>query len=147
MRKCLRVKFYEWYSAGDLWISWEEGMKVFDELLLDADWSVNAGQWMWLSGWTFRTILKFKILTMNFVRRILIFSTNFPLLLPGTIWTQSWSEWWLYTEISALSKSSPAANLITISQRKFKFQTNFADISIALHSRAMECPRRCTTCC
>uniref|UniRef100_A0A8D9EE45 Cryptochrome-1 n=1 Tax=Cacopsylla melanoneura TaxID=428564 RepID=A0A8D9EE45_9HEMI len=24
-------------------------MKIFDELLLDADWSVNAGMWMWLS--------------------------------------------------------------------------------------------------
>ncbi|KAK2719727.1 cryptochrome-1-like [Artemia franciscana] len=36
-------------TRGDLWISWEEGMKVFDELLLDADWSVNAGCWMWLS--------------------------------------------------------------------------------------------------
>lgn len=24
-------------------------MKVFDELLLDADWSVNAGTWMWMS--------------------------------------------------------------------------------------------------
>jgi cryptochrome len=22
---------------------------VFDELLLDADWSVNAGTWLWLS--------------------------------------------------------------------------------------------------
>ncbi|RUS77009.1 hypothetical protein EGW08_015234 [Elysia chlorotica] len=36
-------------TRGDLWISWEEGMKVFDEILLDADWSVNAGMWMWLS--------------------------------------------------------------------------------------------------
>ncbi|KAK3598830.1 hypothetical protein CHS0354_007437 [Potamilus streckersoni] len=36
-------------TRGDLWISWEEGMKVFDELLLDADWSVNAGMWLWLS--------------------------------------------------------------------------------------------------
>ncbi|XP_039765493.1 cryptochrome-1-like isoform X1 [Pararge aegeria] len=36
-------------TRGNLWISWEEGMKVFDELLLDADWSVNAGMWMWLS--------------------------------------------------------------------------------------------------
>lgn len=36
-------------TRGDLWISWEEGMKVFEELLLDADWSVNAGNWMWLS--------------------------------------------------------------------------------------------------
>jgi cryptochrome len=23
--------------------------QVFEELLLDADWSVNAGMWMWLS--------------------------------------------------------------------------------------------------
>ncbi|KAG5830846.1 hypothetical protein ANANG_G00314890 [Anguilla anguilla] len=29
-------------TRGDLWISWEEGMKVFEELLLDADW-VNSG--------------------------------------------------------------------------------------------------------
>ncbi|ODN04604.1 Cryptochrome-1 [Orchesella cincta] len=36
-------------TRGDLWISWEEGMKVFEELLLDTDWSVNAGMWMWLS--------------------------------------------------------------------------------------------------
>ncbi|XP_043980523.1 cryptochrome-1b isoform X4 [Gambusia affinis] len=36
-------------TRGDLWISWEEGMRVFEELLLDADWSVNAGSWMWLS--------------------------------------------------------------------------------------------------
>ncbi|XP_035012124.1 cryptochrome-1b [Hippoglossus stenolepis] len=36
-------------TRGDLWISWEEGMKVFEELLLDADWSVNAGSWMCFS--------------------------------------------------------------------------------------------------
>uniref|UniRef100_A0A7N6FHA9 Photolyase/cryptochrome alpha/beta domain-containing protein n=1 Tax=Anabas testudineus TaxID=64144 RepID=A0A7N6FHA9_ANATE len=36
-------------TRGDLWISWESGMRVFEELLLDADWSVNAGSWMWLS--------------------------------------------------------------------------------------------------
>uniref|UniRef100_A0A2K5R472 Cryptochrome-1 n=1 Tax=Cebus imitator TaxID=2715852 RepID=A0A2K5R472_CEBIM len=29
--------------------NWEEGMKVFEELLLDADWSINAGSQMWLS--------------------------------------------------------------------------------------------------
>lgn len=40
-------------TRGDLWISWVEGMKVFEELLLDADWSVNAGTWMWLSGSSF----------------------------------------------------------------------------------------------
>jgi len=36
-------------TRGDLWVSWEEGMKVFEELLLDADLSVNAGTWLWLS--------------------------------------------------------------------------------------------------
>lgn len=36
-------------TRGNLWISWEEGMKVFEEYSLDADWSVNAGMWLWLS--------------------------------------------------------------------------------------------------
>ncbi|TRY91911.1 hypothetical protein DNTS_029629, partial [Danionella cerebrum] len=40
-------------TRGDLWISWEEGMKVFEEHLLDADYSVNAGNWMWLSASAF----------------------------------------------------------------------------------------------
>ncbi|KAM4795719.1 cryptochrome-1-like [Rhinophrynus dorsalis] len=40
-------------TRGDLWISWEEGMKVFEELLLDADYSINAGNWMWLSASAF----------------------------------------------------------------------------------------------
>eukprot|EP00111_Clytia_hemisphaerica_P021300 TCONS_00062708-protein len=37
-------------TRGDLYISWEEGMKVFEEYLLDADWSLNAANWMWLSA-------------------------------------------------------------------------------------------------
>ena len=36
-------------TRGDLWVNWEEGFKVFDELLIDADWSLNACNWMWLS--------------------------------------------------------------------------------------------------
>nr|AAH44385.1 Cry4 protein [Danio rerio] len=40
-------------TRGDLWITWEEGMKVFEEFLLDADYSVNAGNWMWLSASAF----------------------------------------------------------------------------------------------
>ncbi|XP_045176201.2 cryptochrome-1-like isoform X2 [Mercenaria mercenaria] len=40
-------------TRGDLWISWEEGMNVFEEYLLDADWSLNAGNWMWLSASAF----------------------------------------------------------------------------------------------
>lgn len=40
-------------TRGNLWISWVEGMKVFEELLLNADWSVNAGMWMWISSSSF----------------------------------------------------------------------------------------------
>uniref|UniRef100_A0A1A7YGJ9 Cryptochrome 5 n=2 Tax=Nothobranchiidae TaxID=405002 RepID=A0A1A7YGJ9_9TELE len=40
-------------TRGDLWISWEEGQKVFEELLLDGDWALNAGNWQWLSASTF----------------------------------------------------------------------------------------------
>ena len=36
-------------TRGDLWINWEEGVKVFDKYLLDADWSLNNGNWMWMS--------------------------------------------------------------------------------------------------
>mgnify|MGYP002050790638 CR=1 FL=1 len=36
-------------TRGDLWQSWEEGAAVFDKHLVDADWSINNGNWMWLS--------------------------------------------------------------------------------------------------
>lgn len=37
-------------TRGDLYISWERGVEVFDELLLDADPALNVGNWMWLSA-------------------------------------------------------------------------------------------------
>ncbi|XP_029952200.1 cryptochrome circadian regulator 5 [Salarias fasciatus] len=40
-------------TRGDLWISWEEGQKVFEDYLLDHDWALNAGNWQWLSASTF----------------------------------------------------------------------------------------------
>jgi len=36
-------------TRGDLWVSWEQGFKVFDQYLIDADWTLNACNWMWLS--------------------------------------------------------------------------------------------------
>jgi len=36
-------------TRGDLYQSWEAGAAVFDEYLLDADWAINNGNWMWLS--------------------------------------------------------------------------------------------------
>jgi cryptochrome len=40
-------------TRGDLWQSWEDGAAVFDELLLDADWALNQGNWQWLSASAF----------------------------------------------------------------------------------------------
>lgn len=36
-------------TRGDLWQHWEEGVKVFEELLLDGDYCLNAANWQWLS--------------------------------------------------------------------------------------------------
>ena len=36
-------------TRGDLWQSWEKGAAVFEEELLDADWSINNFNWQWLS--------------------------------------------------------------------------------------------------
>ena len=40
-------------TRGDLYQSWEKGQDVFEEHLLDADWSLNAANWQWLSASTF----------------------------------------------------------------------------------------------
>eukprot|EP01094_Clydonella_sp_ATCC50884_P017135 TRINITY_DN2928_c0_g1_i2.p1 TRINITY_DN2928_c0_g1~~TRINITY_DN2928_c0_g1_i2.p1 ORF type:complete len:609 (+),score=215.41 TRINITY_DN2928_c0_g1_i2:210-2036(+) len=40
-------------TRGDLWVHWECGVAVFEELLLDADWALNSGNWMWLSASAF----------------------------------------------------------------------------------------------
>ncbi|ELU12703.1 hypothetical protein CAPTEDRAFT_226189 [Capitella teleta] len=45
-------------TRGDLWIHWEDGLKVFLKYLLDADWSVCAGNWMWVSSSAFENCLQ-----------------------------------------------------------------------------------------
>ena len=37
-------------TRGDFWVHWEMGRDVFEKLLVDADWSLNNGNWMWLSA-------------------------------------------------------------------------------------------------
>ena len=37
-------------TRGDLYVPWEKGAATFDRLLIDGDWSVNTGNWMWLSA-------------------------------------------------------------------------------------------------
>ena len=40
-------------TRGDLYQSWTKGQDVFEEYLLDADWSLNAANWQWLSASAF----------------------------------------------------------------------------------------------
>lgn len=40
-------------TRGCLWINWEEGFKVFDEMQLDSEWGMNANCWLWLSCSTY----------------------------------------------------------------------------------------------
>eukprot|EP00850_Spirogloea_muscicola_P021010 SM000233S07981 [mRNA] locus=s233:104774:108110:+ [translate_table: standard] len=40
-------------TRGDLYVHWEKGRDVFDRLLIDGDWSINNGNWMWLSASAF----------------------------------------------------------------------------------------------
>lgn len=37
-------------TRGDLWQNWTKGRDIFDKYLLDADWALNNGNWMWLAG-------------------------------------------------------------------------------------------------
>eukprot|EP01137_Pigoraptor_chileana_P026531 Opistho-2@7955 len=40
-------------TRGDLYVSWEKGKEVFDELLIDADHYLNTANWLWLSASAF----------------------------------------------------------------------------------------------
>ncbi|GAB0091616.1 Cryptochrome-1 [Sergentomyia squamirostris] len=44
-------------TRGALWINWEVGLRHFLKHLLDADWSVCAGNWMWVSSSAFEKLL------------------------------------------------------------------------------------------
>ena len=54
--------FNDLHVPGDLWLSWEAGLKLFLEFLLDADWSVCAGNWMWISSSAFEEVKEKKTL-------------------------------------------------------------------------------------
>ncbi|KAH7681758.1 (6-4)DNA photolyase protein [Dioscorea alata] len=36
-------------TRGDLFIHWEKGRDVFERQLIDSDWAINNGNWLWLS--------------------------------------------------------------------------------------------------
>ena len=37
-------------TRGQLWQNWKHGRDVFDRKLVDSDWAVNNGNWLWLAG-------------------------------------------------------------------------------------------------
>jgi cryptochrome len=37
-------------TRGDLYLSWVHGRDFFDKHLLDGDWALNNGNWLWLAG-------------------------------------------------------------------------------------------------
>jgi cryptochrome len=37
-------------TRGQLWQNWKHGRDVFDRKLIDSDWALNNGNWLWLAG-------------------------------------------------------------------------------------------------
>ena len=40
-------------TRGDLYVTWEKGAEYFEKVLLDADYFLNTGNWLWLSASAF----------------------------------------------------------------------------------------------
>ena len=38
-------------TRGQLWQNWTHGRDVFERKLLDSDWALNNGNWLWLAEW------------------------------------------------------------------------------------------------
>jgi cryptochrome len=64
-----KYSIYRFLTRTGLWASWEVGLAHFLKYLLDADWSVCAGNWMWVSSSAFERLLdssKFSIIGIAF---------------------------------------------------------------------------------
>ena len=46
-------------TRGDLWLSWEHGLKFFLNYMIDSDWAVCAGNWMVRGSVSYSLILTF----------------------------------------------------------------------------------------
>jgi len=59
-------------TRGDLWLSWTHGLDFFLTHLIDADWAVCAGNWMWVSSSAFEKALNcsFSLDPKRYGRRI-----------------------------------------------------------------------------
>uniref|UniRef100_A0A1I8PPM0 Cryptochrome-1 n=1 Tax=Stomoxys calcitrans TaxID=35570 RepID=A0A1I8PPM0_STOCA len=59
----LRNTVATFLTRGGLWQNWEHGLRYFLKHLLDADWSVCAGNWMWVSSSAFERLLDSSLVT------------------------------------------------------------------------------------
>ncbi|KAL7729669.1 hypothetical protein ACLKA6_007941 [Drosophila palustris] len=59
----LRNTVATFLTRGALWQNWEFGVQHFLKYLLDADWSVCAGNWMWVSSSAFERLLDSSLVT------------------------------------------------------------------------------------
>ena len=53
----LRNALSMFLTRGDLWLNWETGHEFFLRYLIDGDFSVNSGNWMWVSSSAFEKSL------------------------------------------------------------------------------------------
>ena len=37
-------------TRGQLWQNWTHGRDIFERKLIDSDWAINNGNWLWLAG-------------------------------------------------------------------------------------------------
>ncbi|KAI9563084.1 CRY-D [Daphnia sinensis] len=44
-------------TRGDLWLNWDIGAEYMAYQLVDSDWAVNSGNWMWVSSSAFERLL------------------------------------------------------------------------------------------
>lgn len=93
------LKFLQRFlTRTGMWLSWEIGVEHFLKYLLDADWSVCAGNWMWVSSSAFEKLLdssKCSIVPMGqrldpdgaYIKRYVPELRNFPLKYLHQPWT------------------------------------------------------------
>jgi len=48
-----RMSLATFLTIGHMWCSWEVGQQIFEEFLIDADYALNAGNFMWATGSAF----------------------------------------------------------------------------------------------
>lgn len=67
-------------TRGDLWQSWEEGAAVFEERLIDADWSINNFNWQVSPSQVEPRVFSFRRTQTNLFMNFLVALLHSPFL-------------------------------------------------------------------